>query len=98
MGFLSIFKAQTKSPAPLPSGSFTIDSTGEIVTSTIPSSFSKESLKQIGHMVLQAFKDARKTGQNIGELAIQYSALDLKARELRGGAIIFLSPHAKNVR
>lgn len=98
MGFLGFFKPQTKAPAPLPTGSFTVDSAGEIVTSTVPSSFSRESLKQIGHMVLQAFKDARKTGQNSSELAIQYSSLDLKARELRGGAIIFLSPRTKNVR
>jgi hypothetical protein len=98
MGFLSIFKAPTRSPAPLPSGSFTVDSTGEIVTSTVSSTFSKENLKQIGGMVLQAFKDSRKADQSFTELAVHFSAVDLKARELRGGAIIFLSPRGRNGR
>jgi hypothetical protein len=98
MGFLKIFQGQTKAPAPLPTGSFTIDSTGEILTSTVPSSFSRDSLKTIGHNVIEFFREAKRAEQSFTELTVQYSALDLKARELRGGAIIFLSPRTKNGR
>jgi len=95
MGLLNIFKGQTRGPAPLPTGSFTVDSTGELLTSTVSSSFSRESLKYIGHMVLQSFREAKRAEQPFTELNVQFSAVDLKARELRGGAIIFLSPRNK---
>jgi len=98
MGLLNIFKGQTKTPPPLPTGSFTVDSTGEILTSTVPSAFSRDSLKQIGHNVLEFFREAKRAEQAFTELNVQFSALDLKARELRGGAIIFLSSRTKTGR
>ena len=95
MGLLNIFKGQSKAPPPLPTGSFTVDSTGEILTSTVSSTFSRDSLKYIGHTVLEFFREAKRAEQVFTELNVQFSAMDLKARELRGGAIIFLSPSTK---
>jgi hypothetical protein len=92
MGLLNLFKSPTRTPSPLPSGSFTVDRTGEIVTSTVLSSFSRDALKQIAAVVLRAFRDAKKAEVVLGEMAIDFDAMVVKARELRGGAIIFLSP------
>jgi hypothetical protein len=42
--------------------------------------------------VLQTFREAKQANLNIHEFTINTIALNIKARELRGGAIIFLSP------
>jgi hypothetical protein len=62
------------------------------VTSTISSSISGETLEIISAQVLQTFKDAKEAELNMNEFSITMGAMNLKARELRGGAIIFLSP------
>jgi hypothetical protein len=93
MGFLSIFKnPKTQGPPPLPSGSYTVDRDGKVVTRTIPSTVSAEALEQISAQVLQTFKDARQAELNLSEFTVNMGAMNIKARELRGGAIIFLSP------
>lgn len=92
MGLLDLFKSRAESPAPLPSGSFTVDRTGEILSSTIASSFPPQDLKQIGALVLKTFREAEKVELRFSEFAVTFGAMTLKARELRGGAIIFLSP------
>ena len=93
MGLLSFLKAsKTQGPPPLPSGSYTVDRDGKVVTSTISSSISGETLEIISAQVLQTFKDAKEAELNMNEFSITMGAMNLKARELRGGAIIFLSP------
>src|SRR5262245_14982063 len=95
MGFLSIFKApKTQGPPPLPSGSYTVDREGKVVTSTISSAVAGQTLEQISAQVLQTFKDAKQAELNMTEFSITMGAMNIKARELRGGAIIFLSPRA----
>jgi hypothetical protein len=95
MGFLkNLLGTAARGPAPLPSGSFTVDREGEILSSTISSSFSPIYLREISSMVLGTFRDAREASMAVNEVAATYGALNLKARELRGGAIIFLSPRA----
>jgi hypothetical protein len=93
MGFLSLFKS-SRSPGlpPLPSGSYTVDREGKVVTRTISSSVSAGALEQISAQVLQTFREAKQANLNIHEFTINTIALNIKARELRGGAIIFLSP------
>jgi len=77
---------------PLPSGTFTIDRTGRIVTSTISHLFPEKFALEIGHAVIEAFRKAQAAEVVLTELTIYFAALKLTARELRGGAIVFLAP------
>jgi hypothetical protein len=76
----------------LPSGSFSLHRGGGLAASTLPSTFSRATLLEIGTAVLDAFKRAQETGLPLGELNLHYSGLTIAARELRGGALIFLQP------
>ncbi len=97
MGFLNIFsKTETPTLSRLVSGSFTIDAKGQILASTLPHSFSESLVKEIGQVVLNAFRDAQKAETPLSELIIYYSAMRITARELRGGAMVFLAP--KNLK
>lgn len=91
MGFLK-FKADPTQLKRLPSGSFTVDSEGSIVSSTIPTSFPAEHVHRIADQVLTSFRRGHQAGYPFGELIIHYAAFKISARELRGGALIFLSP------
>lgn len=92
MGFLSL-KPDTALPLrKLPSGSFTVDSAGNIVTSTVPTSFPVAQVNRIARLVLQTFARGHEAGYPFAELIIHFAAFKLHARELRGGAIVFLSP------
>src|SRR5688500_8143065 len=93
MGLLSFLKApKTQGPAQLPSGSYTVDREGKVVTSTISSLVAGQTLEQSSAQVLQTFRDAKQAELNMAECTITMGAMNFKARELRGGAIIFLSP------
>jgi hypothetical protein len=95
MGFLS-FKPDTSLPLrKLPSGSFTVDSSGNIVTSTVPTSFPASQVDRIARLVLNTFERGHEAGYPFAELIIHYAAFKLNARELRGGAIVFLSPQRR---
>jgi len=97
MGFLSrFFKPADTGLVHLPAGSFTMDRDGKIMTSTLPQSFPSEHLRAIGDHVLASFRSAKKAQMPLAEIVIQYSAMKLLARELRGGAIVFLSPQSLN--
>ena len=76
----------------LSNGCFTVDRSGRIVASTLPQSFPQPRMEEIGRKVLAAFRDAEEAQLTLVELIINYAALKLSARELRGGAIIFLCP------
>lgn len=99
MGLLGFF---SKKPEPtaqpgvlrLPSGSFTLDPGGRIVASTLPQSFPREVIRQIGELVLSTFASARNTQLPVSQIVLHYAALKLTAKELRGGAIIFLAPRS----
>lgn len=98
MGFLKFFtkSADTQRLIRLPSGSFTLDAEGKIMTSTLPHSFPEKRMLEIGQQVLTALRAAKQAQLPMSELIINYSALKLLARELRGGAIIFLMPQTFN--
>ena len=97
MGLLSrFFKSSSPGLVALPAGSFTLNRDGSIMTSTLPQSFPAEHLQAIGERVLASFQSAKKAQMPLSEIIIHYSALKLLARELRGGAIIFLMPHSLN--
>src|SRR4051812_37109921 len=99
MGFLSRFTSKSTAAAEettqltrLPSGSFTIDAKGNIVASTLPGTFPAEHVTAIGQAVLVIFQNAQKAQSPLSEVIINYTALKISARELRGGAIVFLAP------
>jgi hypothetical protein len=93
MGLLNIFKsAKSEGPSPMPSGSYTVDRDGKVVTSTISSAVAGETLEKISAQVLQTFKDAKQAELTITEFSVAMGVMNIKARELRGGAMIFLAP------
>jgi len=97
MGLLNFKLNLFQRPAParithLPSGSFTVDRNGRVMSSTLPQNFPVESQADIAAQVLAAFRSAAKAQVPLQELVVHYGALKLHAREQRGGAMIFLSP------
>jgi hypothetical protein len=86
--------SDTPSVVRLPSGSVTIDAGGRVVVSTIPRSFPEPLLKQINELVLATFRTAREANLLLSEVVVDFAALKLTAREMRGGAIIFLAPRS----
>jgi hypothetical protein len=94
MGLLSFFAKPAPTLLRLPSGSFSVDREGNVLTSTLPSSFPAGLVRDIAQQVRAAFGDAAKAQLPLTELTINYPSLKISARELRGGAIVFLSPKA----
>jgi hypothetical protein len=94
MAFITRFFIKPAKPAliQMPAGTFTINRKGQILTSTLPQSFPASEVLAIGAQVLAAFRSAERAQLALGELVVQYSALTLRAREQRGGAIVFLQP------
>lgn len=92
MGFLSLFSKASPGVQVLPSGTLTVDRNNEILASTVSSACSQEVLQEIGDQVLGLFRQARKAQLPLSELTLNFSSLKVTARELRGGAIIFLAP------
>ena len=93
MGFLKFFSPKAAPTlVKLPSGSFTVDREGEVIMGTLPSSFPQALIKAISVQVLAAFRDAEKAQLVLSEIVIHYPILKITARELRGGAIVFLAP------
>jgi hypothetical protein len=92
MGLLTKHSAGQSGPHRLPSGAFTVDARGNLVSSTVPQWVPESLLVQIGRQVLTVFKGAAAVRLPFSELRVQYQACKISARALRGGAIIFLSP------
>lgn len=94
---MGVLKQFTRAQTPphldrLPSGCFTLHRGGDFVASTLPSSFSHTLLMEIGRVVLAVFSGAERTKLPLQELHIRFSGLRISARELRGGALVFLEP------
>jgi hypothetical protein len=100
MGFLKLFSRPPLMPMRLPSGCFTVDRTGEIVASTVPQAFSPMLVREIADAVLKTFRGAQEVQMPFTELSVRYASFKIVARELRGGAIVFLTPqtiaHSQN--
>jgi hypothetical protein len=92
VGILNFFSKPEAVLQALPRGSFTVDTAGNILVSTLPQSISGETVRDIARVVLGAFQTSRQTSLIAREIIIRYANLKLTARELQGGAIIFLSP------
>jgi hypothetical protein len=92
MGLLSLFSKPAARLLSLPRGSFTVDKEGRVLVSTLPQSFPVELAEDIATQVLVTFQSALSARITLNELVIRYANLKITARELRGGAIIFLVP------
>ena len=91
MGLLSIFSKPAKPLLQLHSGSFSLDRTGNVLAGTLPSTFPRELVEQIGHCIAETFREAQTIQLPLDELVIHYPGLKITAREMRGGAMVFLS-------
>lgn len=92
MGFLKKFFRGRASVQQLPTGTITVDRNGHIVTSTVSSAYPAALLRDIGRDVLALLNEARAAQMPLAEVSLHFGSLHITARELRGGAIIFLFP------
>ena len=92
MGLLNLFSRTVPDLRKLPSGSFIVNRRGEVLVSTLPQSFPASRMADITERVLQAFRTAREAQVPLTELVVQFASLKLTARDMRGGAIVFLTP------
>lgn len=91
MGFLSNWFSSAKPLLQLHSGSFSMDRSGHILATTLPSSFPRNLVETIGHCVALTFKEAQAAQLPLAELIVLYPGLKITAREMRGGAMVYLS-------
>ena len=92
MGLLNLFSKSSAAIHLLPSGSLTVDRNGAIIATTVPSTFPPDILHEVGRQVVRLFNDARAAQLPLSELSLQFASLQITAREMRGGALIFLKP------
>ena len=92
MGILKNIFRRAAAVQPLPAGSLTVDRHGEIVTCTVSSAYPRNLLAAIGHEVVALLRAARTAELPLAELSLHFGSLHITARELRGGAVIFLLP------
>jgi hypothetical protein len=92
MGFLKKMFRSHAAVKQLPSGSVTVNRHGEVITATVSSTYPQELLQAIGNDALQLLRDAHTAQMPVAEITINFASLRITARELRGGAIIFLFP------
>src|SRR5215469_4412800 len=92
MGLLKKLFRRQAAVQDLPSGSLTVDRNGNAITSTIASSYPAPLLREITRDVLKIFTEARDAQSPMAEINIHFASLRVTARELRGGAIIYLFP------
>lgn len=92
MGLLNMFDKPAPTLLRLPSGSFTVDPDGNILVSTLSSSFPADLVGLIAQTVLSVFREAAESQLTLSEVVVSYPSLKVTARELRGGAIVFLVP------
>lgn len=92
MGFLRRLFRSRAAVQQLPAGSLTVNRDGKVVTSTIGSGYPEGLLREIVRDVMLLFRQARDAQMPLAEFSIHFASLRITARELRGGAIIFLFP------
>jgi hypothetical protein len=92
MGLLNFFSKPAPELIGLPSGCFTVDRSGNVVTATLPTSFPRALVAEIGRHVLSAFRESQAAQIPLSELVIYYPSLKITARDLHGGTIVYLAP------
>jgi hypothetical protein len=92
MGFLKKMFRSKAAVSQLPSGSLTVNRDGKLITATVSSTYPIELQRAIGNMALELLRDAHTAQMPVAEITINFASLRLTARELRGGAIVFMFP------
>ena len=92
MGFLKKILGARAAVQQLPTGTLTVNRQGDIVASTVSSAYPRNLLHGISNDVLELFREARAAQMPLAEVSLHFGSLRITARELRGGAIIFLFP------
>ena len=92
MGFLKHLGKSSPIVRKLPTGSLTVDRHGNVVSATVSSAYSPALLREVAGEVLALFQEARVSQLPLSQLSIHFASLHITAREMRGGAIIFLAP------
>jgi hypothetical protein len=92
MGFLKWKSKNRPAIQRLPEGTFTVDRHGQTITSTVAPDFPREVLSEIAGEVLRLFRESRMTSLPLVEFSLHFGEFILTAREMQGGAIVFLSP------
>jgi hypothetical protein len=92
MGILKRFFKARPLVQQLPLGSMIVNREGEVITTTVSSAYPRVLLREIAQEVVRLFREAREAQLPLAELSLHFASLRITARELRGGAIIFLFP------
>ena len=92
MGILNWFSKSEPVVQKVPAGSFTVDRHGRVMTTTVGSEYPQRLLDDTAREVLTLFREARTAQMPMTGLDLHFAGLHIKAREMQGGAIIFLSP------
>lgn len=92
MGLLNLFSRPSPAVTLLPTGSLTLDRNGRILASTVPSSCPAEVLEAVTKQVQRLFREARRAQMPLSELIFHFASLQITAKEMRGGALIFFKP------
>jgi hypothetical protein len=92
MGFLKKLFGGLAAVQQLPSGTITVDRDGRIIASTVSTGYSRDLLQTIARDILELLAEARAAQMPLAEVSLHFGSLRITARELRGGAIIFLLP------
>ena len=92
MGFLKLFSKTGATVRRLPSGSMTVDRDGNVVATTVSSDYPENLLHEIAAEVLNMFHAAQAAQLPLSEFHLHFATLRITAREMRGGAIVYLSP------
>jgi hypothetical protein len=92
---MNLFSKSSAAVQRLPAGSLTVDRHGNVVTTTISSAYPPELLRVLAEEVLGLFRESRAAQLSLSELNLHMGCLQITAREMRGGAIIFLSPKTR---
>ncbi len=92
MGLLKWFSTSDTAIPRLPEGSFTVDRHGNVMSGTVGAEYSPRLLGDVAREVLSLFQEARALQMPLAGLNFHFTGLRVTAREMHGGAIIFLSP------
>jgi hypothetical protein len=92
MGILNWFGRPAPDVQKLAAGSFTVDRHGNVLTTTVGSDYPQWLLDDTAREVLSLFRGARDAQMPLTGLELHFAGLNITAREMQGGAIIFVAP------
>ena len=92
MGILNWFGKSVADAQKLPAGGFTVDRHGNVMTTTVGSEYPQWLLDDTAREVRSLVRSARAARIPLTGLDVNFAGLHITAREMQGGAIVFLSP------